>query len=339
MIPLRPLRPSYHVRRCRRRALGIAAALLALHAPPAGAFELQGHRGARGLAPENTLPAFARALTIGVDTLELDVVVTADEVLVVGHDPELNPAITRDATGRWIEAPRPILGTTLAELRRYDVGRIRPESRYAAQYPTQVPADGTSMPTLAEVAALLRERGAGNVRLNVETKLSPLRPELAPVPERFAELLVAELDRLGLAERATVQSFDWRTLRAVQERAPAIPTVCLTAEQRWLDNLQRGRSGASPWLAGLDADAHGTVPALVQAVGCRVWSPYFEDLRAGDLADAQGRGLRVLVWTVNEPPVMERLIEQGVDGIITDYPDRLRAVMARLGLALPPPYP
>jgi glycerophosphoryl diester phosphodiesterase len=144
----------------------------------------------------------------------------------------------------------------------------------------------------------------------------------------------------GIEARTMIQSFDWRTLRAVQRIAPEIPTVCLTVESSWLDNLMRGRQGATPWTAGFDVDDFGgSVPDLVVAAGCRVWSPEFGDLGTGELARAHELGLEVIVWTVNERGDMARLIEMGVDGIITDYPDRLREVMAVRGMALPEPSP
>ncbi|MBX6368325.1 MAG: glycerophosphodiester phosphodiesterase, partial [Rhodospirillales bacterium] len=206
-----------------RRAVGVLAALLLGVAAPAGALDLQGHRGARGLAPENTIPAFAVALSIGVTTLELDVGVTRDDVIVVSHDRRLNPDHTRDARGQFLESPGPpIRSLTLGELARYDVGALKPGTRYAADFQSQVPAPGTRIPTLAEVIALVRKSGNERVRFNIETKLSPLTPEESPAPERFAQLLVDLLRKEGVAARSTVQSFDWRTLKHVQILAPEI---------------------------------------------------------------------------------------------------------------------
>ncbi len=316
-------------------ALGIGAA------GPAGAFDLQGHRGARGLAPENTLAAFARALTIGVTTLELDVGVTADGVVVVRHDPRPNPALTRTADGAWLAAPGPPLRSlTLAELARYDVGRIDPQSRYARRFPDQRPVDGARVPTLGEVVALTRKAGNGAVRFNVETKLKPEEPGLTLSPEAFAEAVLAVLEAEGVADRTQIQSFDWRTLRQVQLRAPRIPTVYLSAQQEWLDNIRRGQDGPSPWTAGLDIDDFaGSIPRLVAAAGGRVWSPYHKEIDRAQLDEAHRLGLTVVVWTVNEPARMGALIDLGVDGIITDYPDRLRRVLREKGLPLPPPTP
>lgn len=332
----------YHVPRIRRTvrlALAASQALLAMALPAAaaGTLDLEGHRGARGLAPENTLAGFAEALAIGVSTLEMDLGVTADDRLVVLHDSRLDPAITRDAAGRWLRPPGPpVRSLTLEQLRAYDVGRIDPASAYAGRWPEQQPRDGERVPTLAEVAALVQAAGNEAVRFNLETKLDPRQPALTASPEPFARLLVEEVRRLGIAGRVTVQSFDWRTLKAVQELAPEIPTACLTVQRRELDNLQRGRPGPSPWTAGLDLEAvGGSVPDLVKAAGCRVWSPAWEDLHILSLDEAHSLGLTVVVWTVNEPAVMEGLIDGGVDGIVTDYPDRLRELLRRKGRPVP----
>ena len=336
----------YHVPRIGRSVLhalaaGWAILLAALPTVAAAPLELHGHRGARGLAPENTLAGFAEALAIGVSSLEMDLGVTADDRLVVLHDSRLDPAITRDAAGRWLQPPTPpVRSLTLEQLRRYDVGRIDPASAHARRWPEQRPRDGERIPTLAEVAALVRASGNRTVRFQLETKLDPHQPALTAPPELFARLLVEEVRRLGIADRVTVQSFDWRTLKTVQALAPEIATACLTVQQRRLDNLERGRPGPSPWTAGLDLEAiGGSVPDLVEAAGCRVWSPAWEDLHLLSLAEAHSLGLAVVTWTVNDPAVMEGLVDGGVDGIVTDYPDRLRELMRRKGLALPPATP
>jgi glycerophosphoryl diester phosphodiesterase len=314
---------------------------LVLSSPiPGYALDLQGHRGARGLAPENTLTGFAQALSIGVTTLEMDLGVSRDGVVVVAHDPELNPDLARGPDGEWLATTGPALHELdLADIRRFDVGRIRPGSRYAGRYPEQRPLDGARIPTLAEVIELSRKAGNDAVRFNVETKISPLEPDLTAAPEAFARAVVEVLRAEGVARRSTIQSFDWRTLRAANAIAPEVTTACLTVEQRWLDNLERGRPGTSAWTAGLDADDFATVPDLVAAAGCGVWSPDYRDLDQAALARAQALGLEVVVWTVNEPEQMRRLIGLGIDGIISDFPDRLRAVASELGIELPKPTP
>lgn len=306
-------------------------------AGPRRAFDLQGHRGARGLAPENTLVSFARALSIGVTTLELDLAVTRDDVVVVSHDPLVNPDITRTADGEWFDAHGPPFHTlTFAEVRRLDVGRLRPGRAYAAQFPDQAPADGTRIPRLAEVYALAKRAGNERMRFNVETKINPRKPGETLAPEPFVDLVLAVVREAGAGSRTTIQSFDWRTLRYAQRVAPDVLTVYLT-EQAGNDTIEAGRPGASPWLGGLDVDDFGSVPKLVKAAGGSLWSPLFRDLTRESLAEAHALGLRVVPWTVNGPDDMEALIRLGVDGLITDRPDLGRRVMEKMGLELPVP--
>lgn len=295
----------------------------------AHALDLQGHRGARGLLPENTLPAFARALDLGMTTLELDCGVTRDGVVVVAHDPTLNPDVTRDAAGAWLEGARPaIRGLTYEALKRYDVGRLKPGTEYARRFPRQQPADGTRIPTLADVFELVRSRGDTKVRFNIETKLSPLGPDETAAPEAFAQALLDAIRKAGMTARVTVQSFDWRTLAIVQKAAPGIPTVYLTAESTSPNNIPRDGS-SSAWTAGHQLSAHGgSVPRMVKAAGGAVWSPYYRDLTEARLREAHALGLKVVVWTVNDEADMRRLAQWGVDGIISDYPDVLAKVVA-----------
>jgi glycerophosphoryl diester phosphodiesterase len=314
---------------------------LVLMAAPAHAFDLQGHRGARGLAPENTLAAFDVALGIGVTTLELDIAMTSDGVLVVSHNRRLNPDHTRGPDGKFLQAEGPaIRSLTLAEVRQYDVGRLKPGTSYAADFPQQRAVDGTRIPLLAEVFALAAERRADHVRFNIETKITPASGAETPDPETFAAALAKAIRDAGLVGRATIQSFDWRTLAAMKRIAPEIERVCLTVEAITLDTIRRGEPGPSPWTAGLDIDDFGgSVPRLVAAANCQAWSPLHRNAKPGDIAAAKALGLKVIPWTVNERADMERLIALGVDGLITDYPDRLRAVMADKAMALPPQVP
>ncbi len=302
------------------------------------AFDLQGHRGARGLLPENSLAAFAKALSIGVTTLELDTVVTKDGVLVLSHDSSLNPDITRNDKGQWIGPPYlPIASLDYADLARYDVGKIRPGSDYAARFPFQKARARTRIPRLVDLFDLVRRLGASEVRFNIETKISPDAPHLAPTPEEFARLLIAEIRRADVAARTTIQSFDWRTLAIVQRDAPAIATVYLTAQQPWMDTIFAGKAGGSPWTGAYQIAVEGSVPRMVQAAGGAIWSPYYGDVTRANLREAHDLGLRVIPWTVNTRAEMERLIDWGIDGMISDYPDVLRRVALDKGLFVPAP--
>ncbi len=262
--------------------------------------------------------------------IELDVHLSADDVVVVHHDYALHPDIARDARGAWVpDSARPLLrDLTLAELRAYDVGRLRPDTDYARRYPAQVPSDGARIPTLDDVITLFLAECAPPTRLVVEIKTDPTRPTLSATPELLADRTVAALRARGVVDRTQIISFDWRPLQRVQQIAPEIPTSYLTVESKDFDSVERGLDGASPWMAGLDVDAHGgSVPRAIRAAGGHNWSPNFRNVSAEALADAKTAGVRVFPWTVNAEGDMVRLLELGVDGITTDRPDLLRRVV------------
>ena len=321
-------RPRFSRRRVTLCSLALLVPLALMTALPASALDLQGHRGARGLLPENTLPAFLRALELGMTTLELDCGITKDGVVVISHDRALNPEIVRDASGRWLEGPGPALRElTYESLQKYDVGRLKPGTDYARRFPRQQPVDGTRIPRLADLFELVRARGDAKVRFNIETKLSPLAPGETMPPAAFARAVLEVVRTFGVASRVTIQSFDWRTLALAQKAAPRIPTVYLTAAGTSPHNI----APASPWMAGHDLTAHGgSVPRTIKAAGGAIWSPYHGDLTEAAVREAQALGLKVVVWTVNAESDMRRLIAWGVDGIISDYPDVLMDVVRRV---------
>jgi glycerophosphoryl diester phosphodiesterase len=297
-------------------------------------FDLQGHRGARGLLPENTLPAYEQALRIGVTTLELDVGVSRDGVVVISHDRALNPEITRDAAGQWLGAPVLVNFLTLKQLQSYDVGRINPASEYAKRFATQVPRDGTRMPSLAE---LLQRMKSTSVHFNIETKISPEKPAETVSPEVFVDKLLAVVQAHGMAQRVTIQSFDWRTLALVQLRAPGIRTAYLTAQQPWTDNIQPPSTDSPRWTGAVRVEDHSDVPSMVKAAGGCIWSPYFADITPALVKKAQSLGLKVVPWTVNAEKDLQAVMDLNVDGLISDYPDRARALLLKAGYSLPAP--
>lgn len=316
-----------------KRWITVTMLLANLHAQ---AFDLQGHRGARALAPENTLPAFALALSIGVSTLETDIAITRDGQLVISHDPALNPDITRGPDGQFLTTRGPLIWqTNFDELQRYDVGRLKPGTRYASLYPAQKPVDGARLPRLADLFALVKKSGNTTVRLALETKLTPTAPGETMAPEPFARALIGAIREAGFAERTAILSFDWRTLQVVQKEAPEIGTVYITMQQRGLDNVGADKAEGSAWTAGIRYADHGSVPRMIKAAGGRTWSSFLGDLDAAKVKEAQALGLTVLTWTVNEPQQIARAMDLGVDGIVSDRPDLVREEMQRRGMALP----
>jgi glycerophosphoryl diester phosphodiesterase len=301
----------------------------AVLSPPKAVY-LIGHRGAAGLAPENTLAGFRRACEIGVDAMELDVLLTSDKEIVVHHDFSLKPEIARTSDGKWIEKhSTPVIHRlTLTELKAYDVGRLKPHTRYARRYPELQPMDGERIPVLREVFAVLRESCRPSTQLWIEIKTSPEKPNLTPPPEVVAEAVVNLVRREELGQRVRVLSFDWRALTHVQKIAPEIPTVYLSLTGVRLNNIKPGQPGASPWMAGMDIDDYsGSIPHAVKAAGGRYWAQYYKHMTYNDVHTAHELGIQVFVWTVDSKREMHRLIGMGVDGIITNRPDILKSIL------------
>lgn len=283
-------------------------------------FEIQGHRGARGLFPENTIEGFRRTIAMGVRVVELDVAVTCDGVPVVFHDVSLNPDIVRSARGEWIAPPeRPINAMTHAELAAFDVGRLRSDSEYARKFSGQTAIDGARIPALAEVFALAVATG---VRVNAELKTHPGQPDATVAPEVMARLVIeaAEAcDALGLLD---VRSFDWRAIRASRTLKPSVPVTVLTSAET--------AAHRALWWAG---EFKGSVPASVAlSFPGATWAPEYATVSREEIAEAHGHGLRVVPWTVNNAADIARMIEWRVDGICTDYPN---IALAYQGFARP----
>ncbi len=322
-------------------ALLLAASCVGLRppapGPPVGPIDVQGHRGARGLLPENSLPAFERALDLGVSTLEMDLVLTREGIPVVSHDPYINPALCLGPDGAPISGTRgPLIrDLELSELRGYDCGSLNPDRRRFPEPPRrQIP--GTPIPTLEEVFDLAESRRERRVRFNLEIKTDPTEDTGAPLPDLVRRVLETVRDR-GLAARVTIQSFDWRALEIAREIEPAIRTSALLSPR----TVKRQGGAPSPWLNGLDLEeSGGTSLGLLHAASAYVdvFSPYWRQVLPGAVGYLGSRvgeirtaGFPVIPWTANRPRHMQRLLHQGVDGLITDYPDRLLELLRERG--------
>jgi glycerophosphoryl diester phosphodiesterase len=289
-----------------------------------------GHRGAAGLAPENTLASFARALELGVDGIEMDVMLSADREVVVYHDFRLKPEITRTAEGTWLGGREraAVRELNLVELKIYDVGRLKRGTAYSNRYPVQEAVDGESIPTLREVILLLKNRDDENTQLWIEIKTSPEKPEFSESPEAVVDAVLQILRDEAVVHRALILSFDWRALVYVQRVAPDIPTICVSHIGSRLNNIKPGKPGPSPWTAGIDVDDFGgSIPRAVKATGGKYWAPYYGYLTPNLLEEAHSLGLRVAVWSPDLRSDMVRLMDMGVDAIITNRPDVLMTIV------------
>jgi glycerophosphoryl diester phosphodiesterase len=299
------------------------------------AFDIEAHRGGRALFPENTLQSFANALSMGVNTLELDIGVTQDSVIIVSHECKLNPDLARNADGLYVAPPgTPFVQLRFEEVRKYDVGQIRPGSAYAAQFPDQHAVPGTPIPMLSEVFALVRKSGDNHVRLNIETKIDPNHPDESPDPQRFVTLLLDLLEAEKFSGRVMVQSFDWRTLQLVQKLAPSIPTVYLTQQKGLGATISLDK--ASEWTAGFDPGEYGkSLPRTIKAAGGAIWSPYFGDVDPDLIAESHRHGLSVVVWTVNKSADIAEMIDMGWMELFRIVPICCARLRARRALRCP----
>ena len=280
--------------------VGCAAAQSGGNAEPPR-FDLQGHRGARGLLPENTIPAFLRALGLGVTTLEMDVVIAKDSTVVVSHEPWMSAVICKRPDGKWVLNAKKhnIFEMTYDEVAQYDCGtRVNP--RFPRQEKMKV-AKPRLIDVIEAAEHYARESGLRAVQYNIETKARPdWDGTFTPDPETFTRLLYDVLVETGVKDRAILQSFDVRTLQVGRRLDPT-----------WRLALLISRTYDAGLAANLDT--LGFTPAI--------YSPDYRLVDADLVREAHERGMHVIPWTVNTLEEMQRLKALGVNGLITDYPD------------------
>lgn len=312
------------------------------------AFDLQAHRGGIGLVTESTLQAFANALEMGVSTLELDTQVTRDGYVVVTHDRQVlvhrcldtAPATANDPDFPYVG--KYITHLTLAQVRTLDCG-----SQQAEAHAQQRTVPGANIVLLSEVFDLVKRYRAHDVMLNIETKVEAGAPHETAPREQFVHAVVAQIQQHNMQDQVTIQSFDWGALMLAKQLAPELPLIALSNAQSF---LQCGEPGASPWTGGIDMDDFDcNLPAAAASFGASAISPVHGLPQSAGINDAgysafttremveqaHALGLKVIPWTINDKATMVQLIDIGVDGIITDYPDRLRALMQDRDMALP----
>ena len=266
-------------------------------------YDLQGHRGARGLLPENTIPSFLKAIDYGVDTIEFDLVVTADNQILISHEPWFDHQISTKPDGEPVTEEEQmafnIYQITYEETQQFDVG-----VRGHAGFPEQVPMEVTKplmRDAILAIESYVDEQGLNLVQYNIETKSRPeWYGEYGPQPEEFSQLLYDELADLDILDRVIIQSFDPATLIAMREIDSGLVQAMLVFEEEQ------------------------TIDQYVKILGYQpeIWSPHYQLVTPELVADVHERGMTIIPWTINEREEMIRLLEMGVDGIITDYPNR-----------------
>jgi len=304
--------------------------------------DIQGHRGARGLFPENTLIGFRKTIEMGITTLELDLGLTKGLVPVVSHDPYLNQNLCLDSNGYSIATDTlgygPLISNlTLKEIKTFDCGSLNPDVLRFPQPPRKnIP--GEKIPTLQEVFDLLAEYPEKNIWLNIEIKIVPKSKVAAPVDE-FVKAVVQVINQNNAAGKVNIQSFDWQVLESVKIQAPYIKTAALLGQSTF---KSINDSVPSPWLNGIHFEnSGGTALAILQKAEnyVDIFSPSWQLIIPKDplflgntVKELEMNGFPVIPWTINRTKIMEKVILEGVDGIITDYPDSLIMVMENMGI-------
>ena len=279
-----------------------------------------GHRGARGIYPENTMAGFQYLRDIGVNAVEVDVQNAANRLTVVAHDPYVTMYDGGDVHSQLIRH------TTATEIAQLKVGALRPDSDDAIMFPDQACLPNERVPTFAEFCEWASQNPL--LLLNVEIKSHAEQDDIYDPPEIIVSDVVDLLEKHNLSQFCVISSFDWRVLFACAARAPAITRGYLTLEQNHGTFMVPNIVDGSDWMAGVTRrDHNGSLPETIAALGGKVWCPYFKDLTANDLAQAQALGLVVNVWTVNTLSDINVMADMGVDGIISDYPARVQNVL------------
>ena len=287
--------------------------------------KIYGHRGARGDLPENTLESFKYLFENNINAYETDILISKDLIPVITHDFRLEPSFTKDSEGNWIEDENiKIFDLTYEELLKFDVGSINKLSRYGRRFVNQKPLENQRIPKLSELLDLSSKNKSENLLINLEIKSTPDEENLTPAPEDTVKLVVNEIKKSNLKDKIIVSSFDWRTLTEIKNQYPEISRAYLTYQQVRGMKIKKTIYNRSPWMSFLPFYEDHELPKIIKSQGGKAWHPYRKDITKKLVDISHQEDLPVNVWTVNEEYEMLKMIEYGVDGIMTDYPLRLK---------------
>lgn len=295
-----------------------------------GVVRLIGHRGARGVMPENTMEGFVFTLSVGVRAMEFDVVLTKEKTPVITHNHHLLNAATRGSDGNWLTGDElKVSELSLSEIKQLDVGGLDGNTVYGKRFPDQAFMSGVRVPRLAELLDFALQPEGKDLLLLLEMKSEPAAPDQAQCSLAIVHEVVNEVQSRGLEQRTVLHSFDWKILEECASVAPEMPRSFLSQLPENADEPgEDSQKSVAP-----DFDALGmSIPKAVASAGGRLWCPYFMDVTADLVSEAHDLGLLVSTWTVNETEDINAMIDAGVDGIITDYPGRAQRILLSRGM-------
>lgn len=281
-----------------------------------------GHRGARGLFPENSMFGFENILKMGVTLIELDVVFSKDKTPIITHDHTINPSTSRDVDGEFVNENIKVSSLTVEQIKNYEIGRLDLDSDYGKRFPEQAQLDGIYMPTLQELFEKMQQPEFEQMRLMVEIKSEPNYS--SQDRENIASLVIKQIREANLSNKVLLHSFDWLLLSEFKKKDPKITTSFLT--KKGYQNESENYYPSQVFMQDA-AGYSNSVPEKISALGGSVWCPYFKDITRDRLLSARENNLIVVVWTLNELDDIDAMIELGVDAIVTDYPPRVMSAL------------
>ena len=292
--------------------------------------KIYGHRGARGDLPENTLESFKYLFDNAINAYETDILISKDLVPVITHDFRLDPSLTKDKEGNWIKDENiKIFDLTYDEISKFDVGSLNKLTRYGRRFVNQRSLENQKIPKLSELLELSSKNVLQNLLINLEIKSTPDEKNLTPDPKDLVQIVLNEINNSNLKDKIIISSFDWRILREVKKQSPEIPRAYLTFQQEKGMKIKKTIYSKSPWIDHIPLTIVYDLPKIIKELGGSAWHPYYKDINKKAVKDAHDNNLPVNVWTVNDEDDMLKMIEYGVDGIMTDYPLRLKNLCER----------
>ena len=287
--------------------------------------KIYGHRGARGDLPENTLESFKYLFDNAINAYETDILISKDLIPVITHDFRLDPSLTKDKEGNWIKDENiKIFDLTYDEISNFDVGSLNKLTRYGRRFVNQRSLENQKIPKLSELLELSSKNVLQNLLINLEIKSTPDEKNLTPDPKDLVQIVLNEINNSNLKDKIIISSFDWRILREVKKQSPEIPRAYLTFQQEKGMKIKKTIYSKSPWIDHIPLTIVYDLPKIIKELGGSAWHPYYKDINKKAVKDAHDNNLPVNVWTVNDEDDMLKMIEYGVDGIMTDYPLRLK---------------
>ena len=287
--------------------------------------KIYGHRGARGDLPENTLESFKYLFDNAINAYETDILISKDLIPVITHDFRLDPSLTKDEVGNWIKDENiKIFDLTYNEISKFDIGSLNKLSRYGRRFINQRSLENQKIPKLSELLELSSKNLLQDLLINLEIKSTPDEKNLTPDPQDLVQIVLNEINNSNLKDKIIISSFDWRILREVKKQSPEIPRAYLTFQQEKGMKIKKTIYSKSPWIDHIPLTIVYDLPKIIKELGGSAWHPYYKDINKKAVKDAHNNNLPVNVWTVNDEDDMLKMIEYGVDGIMTDYPLRLK---------------